>query len=103
MTPPSTATTPQTQPDSESDSRAAELIPQLRQQIDALDEALLHILTERARVSRRIQAARISSGGTRVEIGRERIVHDTYRAALGDEGPELAAAVLRLCRGSHLA
>lgn len=98
MTPPITTAHATQQP--QHDTEAAELIPMLRRQIDALDEALLNIISERARVSRRIQAARISSGGTRVEIGRERVVHDTYRAALGEDGPELAAAVLRLCRGS---
>jgi hypothetical protein len=34
-----------------------------------------------------------------VELGRERVVHDRYRAALGEDGPELATAVLAICRG----
>jgi chorismate mutase len=98
MTPALQTTTPAvaTNPDTD----AAELIPVLREQIDALDEALLRIVAERARVSRRIQAARISSGGARVELGRERVVHAAYREALGEDGPELAAAVLHLCRGA---
>lgn len=99
-----TAATPEAPPITSPDGAAAEAadsIPVLRRQIDALDEALLRLVAERVRVSRRIQAARISAGGARVEIGRERVVHDTYRTALGDEGAELAAAVLQVCRGAR--
>jgi chorismate mutase len=85
--------------DSAATDAEADVIPVLRTQIDALDEALLRLVAERARVSRRIQAARINSGGARVELGRERVVHDRYRAALGEDGPELATAVLAICRG----
>ena len=46
----------------------------LREQIDALDAALIQLVAERARVSRRIQTARMNAGGTRVELGRERTV-----------------------------
>jgi chorismate mutase len=80
---------------------AEETIAMLREQIDALDEALLRIVAERARVSRRIQSVRMSSGGTRVELGRERTVRAGYRDALGDEGPALAEAVLQVCRGAR--
>lgn len=78
-----------------------ELIPVLRGQIDALDEAILALVTERAAVSRRIQAVRMSAGGTRVELGRERVVRAAYRDGLGADGPHLADAVLRVCRGSR--
>ena len=56
-------------------------------------------MAERARLSARIQAARISSGGVRVELGRERLVLVGYRDTLGDDGVPLGNAVLRLCRG----
>ena len=79
----------------------ADTIPMLRGQIDALDEAIVSLVAERARLSRRIQAARINAGGARVELGRERMILDAYRAGLGAEGPSLADAVLRLCRGSR--
>lgn len=79
----------------------AETIPVLRGQIDALDEAIVSLVAERARLSRRIQTARINAGGARVELGRERMILDAYRAGLGAEGPSLADAVLRLCRGSR--
>ncbi len=73
----------------------------LRLQIDAMDEALIRLVAERARLSKRIQAARISGGGTRVELGRERVVLDAYRATLGPDGAQLADAILRVCRGAR--
>jgi chorismate mutase len=80
---------------------AAEVIPVLRAQIDALDEAIVRLVAERAKLSSRIQAARMNAGGTRVELGRERVILETYRAALGPNGPALADSVLQVCRGSR--
>jgi len=79
----------------------AEAISTLRGQIDALDAAIVNLVAERARLSRRIQTARINAGGTRVELGRERVILETYRDALGAQGPHLADAVLQVCRGSR--
>lgn len=77
----------------------AELIPLLRTQIDALDTGIARLVAERARLSARIQSARIATGGVRVELGRERLVLDGYRDTLGADGVPLGSAVLRLCRG----
>ena len=77
----------------------ADLIPLLRSQIDAIDAGIARLVAERARLSARVQRARIASGGVRVELGRERMVLAKYKEALGDEGVALATAVLRLCRG----
>jgi len=76
-------------------------IPVLREQIDALDAAIIRLVSERARVSRRIQTARMNAGGARVELGRERVVHNTYRDGLGPDGPQLADSLLQVCRGTH--
>jgi len=73
----------------------------LRGQIDALDAAILRLVGERAQLSRRIQTARLNAGGTRVELGRERSIVEHYRSALGNAGPGLADAVLRICRGGR--
>jgi chorismate mutase len=78
-----------------------EAIPVLRAQIDALDEAIVRLVAERAKLSQRIQAARMNAGGTRVELGRERVILDTYRTALGAHGPALADSVLQVCRGTR--
>jgi len=80
---------------------AAEAIPLLRQQIDAIDEAILRLVAERTTLSARIQRARMNAGGTRIELGRERVILDTYRGALGEHGPALADAMLRVCRGAR--
>jgi chorismate mutase len=77
----------------------AELIPLLRTQIDAIDAGIARLVAERARLSSRIQTARIAAGGVRVELGRERLVLDGYRQTLGEDGVPLGSAVLRLCRG----
>jgi chorismate mutase len=82
-------------------SDAADIVPVLREQIDALDEAIIRLVAERTRVSRRIQIARMNAGGTRVELGRERVVLAAYRAGLGADGPHLADAVLQVCRGAR--
>ena len=79
----------------------ADSIDTLRRQIDALDAALIQIVAERARVSRRIQTARMNAGGTRVELGRERTVRNTYRDGLGPDAVTLAEAVLEVCRGAR--
>ena len=80
-------------------AEAADAIPVLRAQIDALDEAIARLVSERAKLSARIQTSRMNAGGTRVELGRERVILATYRNALGPHGPALADAVLQVCRG----
>jgi chorismate mutase len=80
---------------------AAESIDTLRAQIDAMDQAIVRLVAERAKLSARVQTARMNAGGTRVELGRERVILDAYRAALGPQGPALADAVLQVCRGSR--
>lgn len=71
----------------------------LRSQIDALDEGIIALVTERARLSAQVQQNRIATGGVRLELGRERLVVDAYRGALGDSGAAIAESVLRSCRG----
>ncbi|MDT4936155.1 MAG: chorismate mutase [Pseudonocardiales bacterium] len=86
---------------SSAELESADAIPTLRNQIDALDEAIVRLVAERTRLSQRIQTARMNAGGTRVELGRERVILDSYRAALGPQGPHLADAVLQVCRGER--
>ena len=76
-------------------------IPMLRHQIDSLDTAIAHLVAERTKLSRRIQTARMNAGGTRVELGRERVVLDAYRRMLGPDGAQLGEALLRVCRGAR--
>ncbi len=76
-------------------------ISTLRGQIDALDQAIARLVTERTRLSTRVQTARLNAGGTRVELGRERVILDGYRRALGPDGALVGEAVLRVCRGAR--
>ena len=71
----------------------------LRTQIDALDTAIAQLITERARLSRRVQTARLNAGGPRIELGRERAIYAHYRGTLGGVGGAIAEAILRVCRG----
>jgi chorismate mutase len=93
-----TATTPNEQAADPTDT--ADSIPTLRGQIDALDAAIARLVSERMRLSQRVQTARINDGGTRIQLGRERAILDSYRQALGTDGPQLGEAVLRVCRGA---
>ena len=80
---------------------AEETITTLRKQIDALDAAIIALVSERLLVSQRAQAARVNDGGTRVELGRERQILASYKQGLGRRGQHLADAVLQVCRGEQ--
>lgn len=71
-----------------------------RHQIDDIDTRIAALLNERLHISRQMQRARVRSGGARVDLKREREIHDHYKASLGPVGREVADAVLTYCRGS---
>ena len=71
----------------------------LRNQIDALDDAIAALLDERAKVSATIQASRLVTGRSRVDLVREREVFARYRDNLTMPGQEVPDAVLAYCRG----
>lgn len=78
---------------------AAALIADARERIDALDEKIIALLRERMDVSARIQQARITSGGRRVNLSREMEILSRYRESLGTPGTALSMTLLELCRG----
>lgn len=86
-------------PDPDEHTDLDNLVTALRTRIDDLDRNLLQQIQQRRELSRRIQAARVAAGGVRIELSREREVHDTYAGVLGREGTAVATAVLRSCRG----
>jgi monofunctional chorismate mutase len=100
-TPPPATTVAGVPTDAPAAQAATEAIEVLRGQIDALDVAITRLVAERTQLSRRVQQARINAGGTRVELGRERLIMDHYRTVLGSEGPNLAEAILRVGRGAR--
>lgn len=73
---------------------------ELRSEIDQIDRAISQLLKQRASISAQIQQARVSSGGARVDLAREREVMNAYIAALGPHGSDVANTVLTLCRGA---
>jgi chorismate mutase len=79
----------------------ADPITVLRDQIDAIDTAIVRLVAERARLSERVQTMRVNAGGARLQLGRERAILEAYRAALGPKGPQLADALLQFCRGAR--
>ena len=73
----------------------------LRTRIDSLDAEIVALVARRREVSREIQGHRAAAGDGPLAAVREQEIVDTYAAALGEDGRELAAAVLVLCRGRH--
>jgi chorismate mutase len=78
---------------------AAESIIAMRERIDEIDNALIALWQERARLSQRVGATRLASGGTRLVLSREREIVDRFRSALGADGTQLALLILRAGRG----
>lgn len=74
-------------------------VEDFRSRIDAIDVAIASLLSERANISHQIQDARIRSGGTRTDLGREREVITAYVDQLGHPGSDIAHSVLVFCRG----
>lgn len=74
-------------------------ISALRQRIDEIDTSIVSLWLERAALSREVGATRVASGGTRLVLAREREILDRFRAALGEDGIQLALLILRAGRG----
>lgn len=71
----------------------------LRTEIDGLDAEIIRLWQRRAQVSKRVGEIRMANGGTRLVLDRERAILEKYRAALGDDGVQIAMLVLRAGRG----
>ncbi|MFD9889703.1 chorismate mutase [Amycolatopsis sp. NPDC059027] len=69
-----------------------------RQEIDNIDIGIVNLLRIRFDISKRIQQARLDSGGARTDPRREADIKRVYRSFFGEPGEEVADAVLRLCR-----
>jgi chorismate mutase len=78
---------------------AADEIRAVRARIDEIDQAIIDLWRERARLSQQVGRTRIASGGTRLVLAREREIVDRFRAALGADGTQVALLLLRAGRG----
>ena len=74
-------------------------IQQYRKEIDRLDRVILDAIKRRTKVSKAIGKTRMGSGGTKLVHTREVAIINQFRDELGEEGPNLAAILLRLGRG----
>jgi chorismate mutase len=78
---------------------AAEEIKAMRERIDEIDQAIIDLWLERARLSQQVGKTRMASGGTRLVLSREREIVERFRSALGTDGTQVALMILRAGRG----
>ncbi|MEV4705831.1 chorismate mutase [Actinoplanes sp. NPDC049316] len=78
---------------------AAEEIKAMRERIDEIDQAIIDLWLERARLSQEVGKTRMASGGTRLVLSREREIVERFREALGADGTQVALMILRAGRG----
>ena len=79
-------------------TEAATEIRTIRERIDEIDQAIIDLWLERARLSQQVGKTRMASGGTRLVHSREMKVIERY-SELGPDGKDLAMLLLRLGRG----
>lgn len=78
---------------------AADEIRAMRERIDEIDQAIIDLWLERARLSQEVGKTRMASGGTRLVLSREREIVERFRSALGADGTQVALMILRAGRG----
>lgn len=74
-------------------------IQEYRKEIDRLHRVILEAVKRRTEVAKAIGKTRMGSGGTRLVHTREVAIINQFRDELGEEGPALAAILLRMGRG----
>ena len=87
------------QPTGAGETLAADEIKAMRERIDEIDQAIIDLWLERARLSQQVGKTRMASGGTRLVLSREREIVDRFREALGADGTQVALMILRAGRG----
>ena len=87
------------QPTGTDEAPAADEIRAMRTRIDEIDQAIIDLWQERARLSQQVGKTRMASGGTRLVLSREREIVERFRTALGPDGTQLALLLLRSGRG----
>ena len=78
---------------------AADEIRAMRERIDEIDQTIIDLWQERARLSQQVGKTRMASGGTRLVLSREREIVERFRKALGPDGTQVALLLLRSGRG----
>ncbi len=70
-----------------------------REEIDRLNREILEAVKRRTKIAQAIGKTRMESGGTRLVHTREVAIINQFRDEIGEEGPALAAILLRMGRG----
>ncbi|MBM2619262.1 chorismate mutase [Actinoplanes sp. LDG1-06] len=78
---------------------AADEIRAMRERIDEIDQQIIDLWQERARLSQTVGKTRMASGGTRLVLSREREIVERFRQAMGPDGAQVALMILRAGRG----
>ncbi|MDQ3505884.1 MAG: chorismate mutase [Actinomycetota bacterium] len=71
----------------------------MRLEIDAVDAALVELVSRRIQISKQVGRLRMAAGGTRLSLSREQAVVARFSAELGEIGTSLAMLLLRAGRG----
>ncbi|MGO2866218.1 MAG: chorismate mutase [Corynebacterium casei] len=74
-------------------------IQKYREEINKMDRIILDAVKRRTKVSQAVGKTRMGSGGTRLVHTREISILNQFRDELGEEGPAIASALLRMGRG----
>jgi chorismate mutase len=74
-------------------------IQKYREEINRMDRTILDAIKRRTKISQAIGKTRMGSGGTRLVHTREISILNQFRDELGEEGPAIASALLRMGRG----
>ncbi|MBZ8176314.1 chorismate mutase [Corynebacterium poyangense] len=74
-------------------------IQRYREEINRLDAEIIAAIKRRTEISQAVGKTRMGSGGTRLVHTREVAIINHFRDELGQEGPALAAILLRMGRG----
>lgn len=74
-------------------------IQKYREEIDRLNREILDAVKRRTQIAQVIGKTRMESGGTRLVHTREVAIINQFRDEIGEEGPALAAILLRMGRG----
>jgi chorismate mutase len=87
------------QPTGAEGTPGADEIRGIRERIDVIDQTIIDLWLERAKLSQQVGRTRMASGGTRLVLSREREIVERFREAIGADGTQLALLLLRAGRG----
>lgn len=82
-----------------SEAEATHKIDVLRDQINAVDDAIIRLIEERVSLSKNVGTLRAAVGGTRLSMSRENQILAKFAKALGSNGTPLAMLLLKISRG----